>query len=84
MNNFFYLRRRLCFCFSFHLSYPNLVAANTPNEKKKPPIYKNNTECVTNPQINPIAALTNSDITKTSHLSTNNQKGCCMLLTFFL
>ena len=81
----FYLLRRLCLCFSFHLSYPNLVAANTPSEKKKPPIYKKNIECVTNPQIKPIAALTNSDMTNTIHLSTNSQKGCCIyLLTFFV
>src|ERR671931_1933120 len=84
MNKFFYLRRRLCLCFCFHLSYPNLVAANTPSEKKKPPIYINNIECVTNPQIKPIAALTNSDITNTSHLSTNSQKRFCMLFNFFL
>lgn len=79
---FFYLFR-LGLCFAFHLSNPSLVAAKTPRLKKKPPTNKNKIEPVYNPQRNPIAALTNSNITNTSHLSTNERWALSVLLIVF-
>lgn len=76
MNNhkiLFYLRF-FCFCFPFHLSYPHRVAAKTPSENQKPPTYMNSVAFATYPQMNPMAPLTNANITKTSHLSTNDQE----------
>lgn len=55
----------------------------TPRLKKKPPTNKNKIEPVYNPQRNPIAALTNSNITNTSHLSTNERWALSVLLIVF-
>jgi hypothetical protein len=76
-------RRLLGFRFAFHLSYPNLVAAKTPSVKKKPPMYRNKIEPVNNPHAKPIVALTNSNITNTTHLSTNEERTLGILLTVF-
>jgi hypothetical protein len=59
------------------------VNAKTPSEKKKPPIYRGSVAPVINAQINPMAPLTNSNITNISHLSTNNQERKFILLTIF-
>jgi len=76
-------RRLFGFRFAFHLSYPNLVAAKTPSVKKKPPMYRNKIEPVNNPHAKPIVALTNSNITNTTHLSTNEERTLGILLTVF-
>jgi hypothetical protein len=51
--------------------------------KKKPPMYRNKIEPVNNPHAKPIVALTNSNITNTTHLSTNEERASEILLTVF-
>jgi uncharacterized protein YneF (UPF0154 family) len=79
-----YFRRLAGLFFAFHLSYPSLVAAKTPRLKKKPPINKNMIERVYSPHTNPSVALTNSEITNTIHLSTNDEMALCGSFNSFL
>jgi hypothetical protein len=46
-------------------------------------MYRNKIEPVNNPHAKPIVALTNSNITNTTHLSTNEERTLGILLTVF-